>query len=195
MNILDKIYERAKANPQKVAFPEAANEKIMQAAFETGKEGHIVPILVGDKAKLSALAVERGYDTDVFRYAELEDESYKAELVQRYLNLPGTVLKEKAIMRRLADPLNFALFMEAVGDADVTFAGIDYTTEDVLFGGQQIIGLKDGLTSISSIGLCDIPGYEGSEGSLLAITDSAVTTNPNSEAAEIAALLTKSRSC
>ncbi len=181
MNILDKIYEKAKVNPQKVAFPEAANEKIMQAAFETGKEGHIVPILVGDKAKLSALAVERGYDADVFRYAELEDESYKAELVQRYLNLPGTVLKEKAIMRRLADPLNFALFMEAVGDADVTFAGIDYTTEDVLFGGQQIIGLKDGLTSISSIGLCDIPGYEGSEGSLLAITDSAVTTNPNSE--------------
>ena len=45
----------------------------------------------------------------------------------------------------------------------------------------MIIGIKPGLATISSIGLCDIPGYDGSEGSLLAIGDSAVCTNPNSE--------------
>lgn len=45
----------------------------------------------------------------------------------------------------------------------------------------MIIGLQDGITSISSIGLCEIPGYEGSEDTLLAITDSAVATNPTSE--------------
>ena len=77
--------------------------------------------------------------------------------------------------------MNFCLVMEAVGDADVTFAGINYTTGDVLFGAQQIIGLKEDLTSISSIGLCEIPGYEGSEGNLLAITDSAVAVNPSAE--------------
>ena len=27
MSVLDKIYAKAKENPQKVAFPEAANEK------------------------------------------------------------------------------------------------------------------------------------------------------------------------
>ncbi|MEI3339786.1 MAG: phosphate acyltransferase [Eubacterium sp.] len=48
MNVLDQLYEKAKLNPQKVAFPEATNEKMMQAAFETGKDGYIVPILVGD---------------------------------------------------------------------------------------------------------------------------------------------------
>ena len=37
------------------------------------------------------------------------------------------------------------------------------------------------ISTISSIGLCDIPGYEGSEGSLLAVGDSAVCTNPNPE--------------
>ena len=39
MNILEQLYEKAKQNPQKVAFPEAANEKMMQAAYETGKDG------------------------------------------------------------------------------------------------------------------------------------------------------------
>ncbi len=36
MSVLDNIYEKAKANPQKVAFPEAENEKMMQAAYECG---------------------------------------------------------------------------------------------------------------------------------------------------------------
>ena len=39
MSVLDQIYEKAKRNPQRIAFPEALNEKMMQAAYETGKEG------------------------------------------------------------------------------------------------------------------------------------------------------------
>ena len=34
MNIMEKIYQRAKAVPQKVAFPEATEEKILLAARE-----------------------------------------------------------------------------------------------------------------------------------------------------------------
>ena len=45
----------------------------------------------------------------------------------------------------------------------------------------MIIGLKEGITTVSSIGLCEIPGWQGSEGSLLAIGDSAVCTNPDAE--------------
>ena len=66
MSILDQIYEKAKQNPQRVAFPEAENEKMMRAAYETGKDGYIIPILVGDAQKLQALSEERGYDSSVF---------------------------------------------------------------------------------------------------------------------------------
>ena len=31
MNILEQIYAKAKENPQKVAFPEAENEKMMHS--------------------------------------------------------------------------------------------------------------------------------------------------------------------
>ena len=55
MSVLDKIYEKAKANPQKVAFPEAENEKMMQAAYECGQEGYIIPVLVGDAARIKEL--------------------------------------------------------------------------------------------------------------------------------------------
>ncbi len=180
-SILDQIYEKAKLNPQKVAFPEATNEKMMQAAYETGKDGYIIPILVGNAEEIKALATERGYDLSVFTIVDINEEEYKNKIIADYVALPDTRLKEKALGRRMQDPLYYAMAMQAVGEADVTFAGIDNTTGDVLLAGQMIIGLKPGISTISSIGLADIPGYEGSEGSLLAVGDSAVCTNPDPE--------------
>lgn len=181
MSVIDQIFEKAKLNPQKVVFPEALNEKMMQAAFEAGNEGYIYPILVGNKAEIEQAIQERGYDLSVFTVVDMEDEEYRKTLIEKYIALPDTRLKEKALNRRMQDKLQFAMVMQAVGDADVTFAGIDYTTGDVLLAGQMIIGLKPGIATISSIGLCDIPGFEGSEGSLLAVGDSAVCTNPNAQ--------------
>lgn len=181
MSVIDKIFEKAKENPQRVAFPEAMNEKMMQAAFEAGSEGYIIPILVGDESEIKAAIKERGYREDVFRIVDINNEEYKSLLVEKYTALPETRLKEKALRRRMEDKLQFAMVMQASDEADVTFAGIDYTTGDVLLAGQMIIGLKPGIATISSIGLCDIPGFDGSEGTLLAVGDSAVCTNPNAE--------------
>ena len=181
MSVIDQIFEKAKSNPQKVVFPEALNEKMMQAAFEAGNEGYIYPILVGNKAEIEQAIQERGYDLSVFTVVDMEDEEYRKTLIEKYIALPDTRLKEKALNRRMQDKLQFAMVMQAVGDADVTFAGIDYTTGDVLLAGQMIIGLKPGIATISSIGLCYIPGFECSEGSLLAVGDSAVCTNPNAQ--------------
>lgn len=181
MNILEQIYAKAKENPQRVAFPEATNEKMMQAAYETGKEGFIRPILVGDEEELKALCEERGYETGVFTIVDIHEETYKKKLIDSYVTLPGALLKEKALGRRMENPLYYAMVMQAVDEAEVTFAGIDNTTGDVLLAGQMIIGLQPGISTISSIGLCDIPGFLGSEGSLLAVGDSAVCTNPTAE--------------
>ena len=181
MNILEQIYEKAKADPQKVAFPEGDNEKMMQAAYECGRDGYIIPVLVGDVPELERLAGERGYDAAVFRFVDIRDEAYRDDVSARYVALPETRLKEKPMKRRMEDPLYFAMAMQAVGDVDVTFAGINTTTGDVLMAGQMIIGLQPGVSTISSTGLADIPGFEGSEGSLLAIGDSGVCVNPDAE--------------
>ena len=181
MNILEVLYAKAKADPQKVAFPEAENEKMMAAAYEAGKNGYIIPILVGNSERILELVAERGYDAGVFTVIDINEEAYLAQLIEKYIALPDTRLKEKALRRRMTDPLYYAMVMQAVDEADVTFAGIDNTTGDVLLAGQMMIGLQEDVSVVSSIGLCDIPGFEGSEGSLLAIGDSAVCTNPNAD--------------
>ena len=67
MSVIDQIFEKAKLNPQKVVFPEALNEKMMQAACEAGNEGYIYPILVGNKAEIEQAVKERGYDPNVIK--------------------------------------------------------------------------------------------------------------------------------
>lgn len=181
MSLLEQIEKKAKENPQKVAFPEALNEKMMQAAYETGKEGLILPVLVGYADEIKKALAARGYEEDIFTIIDIREETYKKTLIDKYVALPQTLLKEKALNRRMQNPLYYAMVMQAVDEADVTFAGIDNTTGDVLLAGQMVIGLKPGISTISSIGLCDIPGFEGSEGSLLAIGDSAVCANPTAE--------------
>lgn len=181
MELLEQIYEKAKLHPRKVAFPEALNEKMMQAAYETGKDGYIIPVLVGCAEEIKKAIAKRGYEEKVFEIVDIEEPEYKNKVIKKYVALPHTILKEKALNRRMANPLYYAMVMQAVDEVDVTFAGIDNTTGDVLLAGQMIIGLKPGISTISSIGLCDIPGFEGSEGSLLAVGDSAVCTNPNAE--------------
>ncbi len=181
MSFLQELAAKAAGHPMRVAFPEAENEKMMHAAYECVQEGCIKAILVGDSEKNRTLAAERGLDPEKFIYADMQDEEMKARLIEKYIALPDTRLKEKALNRRMQDPLHFAMVMEAAGEADVTFAGINYTTEDVLLAGQMIVGLKEGISTVSSIGLCEIPGFAGSEGELLAVGDSAVCANPSPE--------------
>lgn len=181
MSILDKIYEKAKLNPQRIAFPEATNEKMLQAAYETSKGGYIVAVLVGDSQQITHLCQKLGYEVSAFTIVDINNEAYTQKIIDAYVALPTTLLKEKAMRRRMANPLFYAMAMQAVGEVDVTFAGIDNTTGDVLLAAQTIIGMQPGISTISSIGLCDIPDFEGSEGSLLAVGDSAVCTNPTDE--------------
>ena len=124
MSVLDRIYEKAKLDPQRVVFPEALNEKMMQAAFEAGKEGYIKPILIGNEAAIKEAIKERGYE-EVFKIVDIEEESYKAELIQKYIALPTTRLKEKALGRRMKDALQYAMVMQAVEDADVVSVDIE----------------------------------------------------------------------
>ena len=131
---------------------------------------------------------ENNIDDSKFKYIDNLDEKYSNDVLQRYLKLPNIIFGEKSLLRRMKDPLNFALMMEAVGDVDVTFAGINSSTGEVIYAAQTLIGLEDNLDTISSIGIAEMPNYTFSYGSnIIAVGDCAVCTNPSaSELASIA---------
>lgn len=187
MDLMQTLRERASARPMRVAFPEGENETMMRAVEKIEAEGVARCVLVGDAARLRQLADERGVSLAGVELADVTDVEANALLAQRYLALPVCKFKEKGVLRRLARPMEHACILEAVGDVDLMFAGIDCPTGDVISCGQTIVGLAEGTDVVSSIGIFDIPGWEGSSGSLLGFGDSAVCVDPDpSQLASIA---------
>jgi phosphate acetyltransferase len=187
MDLMEQVFARARSNPQRIAFSEGDDSKIMQAAYETAKNGFGFPVLAGNAEELKAHCRQLGFDGSKLEFVDIRNEPFRDHLIEKYLALPNNIWGEKSLIRRMSDPLNFALVMEAVGEVDVTFGGINISTGDFILAAQSIIGIQDGVDTISGVGFAKVPGWEGSEGNLIATADNGVATNPNaSELASIA---------
>lgn len=180
MDIMTGIYEKAKAVPQRIAFPEATEENILLAAREACDKGLCIPYLIGDSNEITRAADGFAVRLDGMVICDKVSTGGLNELIETYV-AANPINSTKTMLRKAKDTLYIALMMEATGEVDVTFAGITHTTGDVIMAGQFVVGLKDGVSTVSSIGIFDIPGYEGSEGALLAFGDSAVCSDPNAE--------------
>lgn len=188
MSLMDSIKVKAKENKCKIAFPEANDVKMLEAINISYVEGYCIPVIVGNPSDVKKMCDESKYDYSNWEFIDLSNETYKEEVLNRYLKLPNIMYGENALRRRIDNPLYFALMMQAVGDCKVTFAGITSTTGDLIFAAQTILGIKEGIDTISSIGIAEFPNYEFSDGgNILVVGDCAVCQNPNaSQLASIA---------
>lgn len=179
MDLMEKIYEKAKAKPMRVAFPETEEEKILQAALECGQKGYCIPVLVGKKEEVQAQAAQYGIDISDMELADSSDEEWLDALIAEFVQING-IFSAKSMKRKSKDAMNVALMMQVTGQVDVTFAGMSHTTGDVVLAAQTFVGMQEGITTPSSIGIGDFPDYTTSEGNLLIFGDSAVCQNPDS---------------
>lgn len=187
MDLMEQIYARAKEDPQKVIFPEATEEKILKAAYEASTEGYIHATLIGVPDEIKAAAEQFGVDISGMEIYDNTDEAKNEAAFERYIAEYSDMLSLKSLKRKSKDPMYTAMVLQAIGEYDVTFAGLVHSTGDVILAATTIIGLKEGIDTSSSMGLAIIPGFEGSEGQYLLFGDSAVCANPSpAERASIA---------
>ena len=187
MDLMEMIYEKAKANPQRVIFPEATEEKILLAALEAHTKGYVKSTLIGVPDEIKAAAEQFGIDISPMEIYDNTDEAKNEAAFEKYIAEYSDMLSLKALKRKSKDPMYTAMVLQCIGEYDVAFAGLSHTTGDVILAATTIIGLKDGIDTSSSTGLAIIPGFEGSEGQYLLFGDSAVCADPTpSERASIA---------
>ncbi|WP_099466633.1 phosphate acyltransferase [Konateibacter massiliensis] len=179
-NLIQSLEEKAKQKPQKIAFPETGNEMILKAAEEVVKRKIGYPVMVGNQDVIEAFAKEHQVSTEGFSYYDNTSEEAREKLAKEYI-AKFDDFSEKAVMRKAKDSVNFAMFLLKLKKADGVAAGREYTTADVIISAQTIVGLKEGFNSISSLGILNVPGFEGPEGQMLAIADCAVNAQPDSD--------------
>ena len=187
MDIMELIYDRAKAKPQRVIFPEATEENILKAAYEASAQGICTSTLIGVPDDIKAAADQYGVDISGMTIIDNGDDAMKEAAFEKYIAEYSQMFSVKSLKRKSKDPMYTAMVLQCIGEYDVTFAGFAHTTGDVILAATMIIGLKDGIDTPSSMGLLIAPGFDGPEGEYLLFGDSAVCTNPTpAERASIA---------
>ena len=178
--LLNDLQARAKADPKRIAFPEANDERILRAARQSSDLGVAFPVLVGARNVISGAAEGIGVSLDDMEVIDNTDqeklEYFIGEYLKKKTDLPGPALRRKS-----RDPMYYALILEEVGAVDGVVAGLNHTTGEVILAAQMIIGIREGISTASSVGVWSIPGFAGTEGEFLAHADCAVNPDPTSE--------------
>lgn len=177
--LLDRWISAASHDPRKIAFPEATEENILLAARKAADLKAIIPVLIGSKSEITTAA--QNYRVDISDMIVLENNEAEIQAIAADYAALNPVFSEKSVCRRGKDPMVFAFILQALDRVDGVFAGLTHTTGDVILAAQTYVGLQEGITTASSIGIMDIPDYEGSEGNLLAFGDAAVCVDPTEE--------------
>lgn len=179
--LMDDIIVRAKADPQRFAFPEADDERMLTAAWRVAIEGIGQAVLVGSPDELRKLCRDLGFDESVFEFVDADDDELRSRLAKEYCELPCAMFWESMVERRMKNPLYFALVMEALGLVDVTFGGFSSTSADMIQAATEIIGTDPATNTISSVGIEYTPHRTGPEGPYIAVADVSTCVDPTSE--------------
>ncbi len=179
-SFMERMIQRAAQAPRRIALPEATSESVLRLAEAMVSRGVAVPILVGDKEAVRCEIARTGVNADGFDYFDTADESSVSAFSERYRETYDD-FSPKALARRLADPLLCAMLLVKAGEVDGVAAGKELSTGEVVAAAMQIVGLAPGVESPSSLGIADIPGFQGPEGSMLALADCAITAQPDAE--------------
>ena len=182
MELMNKIWEAAKADKKKIVLPEGDEERTIVAAQKIVEEGLALPILVGNKDSILKASKEQGVDLKGVEIIDPETspklEAYINQFYELRKNKGMTLEKAEKIVR---DPLYFATMMVKQDDADGMVSGAVHTTGDLLRPGLQINKTAPGVSVVSSFFIMLVPGSKYGEEGMLLFSDCAVNPNPNAD--------------
>jgi len=179
---LKKIIAKAQKDKKTVVLPEATDPRMLSAAEQATLLGIANVILLGKQDEITALAEKEGCDLEGVQFWNHLDSPEMESFVADYVNLrKHKGMTEEKALKVLQDPLYYGSMMVRNNLVDGMVAGAVNTTANVLRASIQIVGMQEGLKTVSSCFLMVLPDSDyGSEGALV-YADCGVVPDPNVE--------------
>jgi phosphate acetyltransferase len=186
--ILEKLRQRAAAEPQHIVLPEGEDPRTVIAAGLCSEQRIARITILGNEEKIRALAQANNVrlgGVEVIDHRRAPDFEKMASLFHEMRRAKGLMADEARIA--VEDPLYYGNLMVRTGRADGSVAGATNTTAHTVRAAILCIGLRDGFKLVSSFFVMALPDRNfGHEGTLI-YADCGVVIEPSStELAEIA---------
>ena len=188
MTLLERLKVKALANPRKIVLPEGEEPRTVKAASIITKEKLAHVTLVGNRAKIEAVAKEQGVDVSTVPSIDPETSPRFEEYAQAYTEArkaKGMTIEEaRKIMK---DTVFYGTMMVHKSEADGLVSGALHSTGDTIRPALQFIKTKPGISLVSSVFIMIVPDCEYGDAGTFIFADCAVVPNPtDKEMAEIA---------
>jgi len=189
MSFLSGVCTRASKLDARVAFGEAGDQRVLDAAVRLEKEGVATPILVIDRADEAGSSKARKSGLEcVDPSNDPRAEALAAALLQSR-EKHGMTAGEAAKLSH--DPLAFATWLVKTGAADASVGGAVRTTRELMHFALWLIGPAKGIRTVSSAFYMCVPPFRtsptadssrlASDGEVLTFTDCSVVPSPTAE--------------
>ncbi len=186
--ILQKIRERAAADPQHIILPEGEDIRTVQAAAICAGDKIARITLIGNEEKVRLLATEAGATlngVEILDHRKSPDFGKMATLYHQMRHAKGVTLEEAELT--VKDPLYFGNLLVREAKADGSVAGATNTTAHTVAAALRCIGVRQGMKTVSSFFLMVVPDKNFGEKGAMIYADCGVVIDPDAgELAEIA---------
>jgi phosphate acetyltransferase len=182
MSVLSRIKDKAKAKKRRVVLPEGTEPRMIQATKKILSEGIASVTLLGDQHEIERLAKEHGLNLGKVEVINpLHSGDYNSYVSEFMAIRKAKGIAEEQAQTAIASPLYFGAMLVRHDKADASVAGSVNTTGNVLRAAIQVLGLKEGIRTVSSCFLMIIPKYRDVHDKAFLYADGAVVPNPNAE--------------
>lgn len=184
LSVRDKITEQARKQRRRILLPEApVDARMLHAAAGVQQKGYATPVLLGEGAKIKALAAAEHVDISKIELIDTTADAKQLDkLADEYRerrkkeNLTADQAKDL-----ISQPLFYAAMLAGRGDADGMVAGAVNTTGDVLRASIKCIGLQQGIKTVSSHFIMVVPDCPLGDHGVFIFADCAVMIEPTAE--------------
>ncbi len=174
--VMHGVFDRAKAEPKRIVFPEGDAVKIVRAAKILIEEGICRPVLLGNRATIRQLLEEHEIPSDGIQVIDPAEDPKRLAYAEKLHEMRwrrGVTLSDS--QKLLLQPIYFGNMMVRERDADGLIAGLTMYYPDTIRPALQVHHTAKGVSRVAGVYLLLY------EDRMLFIADTTVNEDPNAE--------------